>query len=234
MNHNFGEKDKEYYKGEYVEVWQSPKYLETKQKAIELIESDKYKGVLKDSDFWILMNSTKSGKMAYTGLIISHNACLKINDTLSDEKKFKAQYYHLIEDKYSGGLLAEYNDGEMVEYGEVSEKNCRNDYPYAMVLKRCFDRVVLKKSGIAQWGIYSDSEAEEFKEKPDEERETVEYINAEQFKKLKSLYTKEEIQKYYKDNGINKASEITIQMYDELLKKAEEEFKKKFPDKEFY
>ena len=60
-----------------LEVWQSPKYEESKKKAKEIIE--KYEGIT-EADFWILMNKTKSGKMAYTGLIISHNGCLKIND----------------------------------------------------------------------------------------------------------------------------------------------------------
>ena len=55
-----------------VPVWQSPKYLESKQKALEIIKSEKYD--VKEGDFWILMNQTKGGdKMAYTGLIISHN-----------------------------------------------------------------------------------------------------------------------------------------------------------------
>lgn len=51
----FGEKAKE---GE-IEVWQSPKYLESRSKAIELINSNEYKGVLLESDFWILMNKQR-------------------------------------------------------------------------------------------------------------------------------------------------------------------------------
>lgn len=76
MKHNFGEKDQELG----LPVWQSPKFIESRAKAIELIDSGKYG--LTDQNFWILMNKTKSGKMAYTGLIISHNGCLKINDSL--------------------------------------------------------------------------------------------------------------------------------------------------------
>ena len=75
--YNFGEKEEE----QGLEVWQSPKYRESKKKAIEMIESGKYD--LSEADFWILMNKTRSGEtMAYTGLIISHNGCLKINDKL--------------------------------------------------------------------------------------------------------------------------------------------------------
>ena len=51
--YNFGEKEEE----QGLEVWQSPKYRESKKKAIEMIESGKYD--LSEADFWILMNQTK-------------------------------------------------------------------------------------------------------------------------------------------------------------------------------
>jgi hypothetical protein len=171
--YNFGEKKTEYNAklGKEVEVWQSPKYLEAKKKAIEALESDMYKGVLTEGDFWILMNGTKSGKMAYTGLIISHNGCLKINDALPADKRFKPSCMSLDKDGYNGSLIYSYsNDDQGVyEVGEVSSKNCTNAYPYAMALKRCMDRVILKNSRLAYAGIYSDSEAEEFKNEPKEE-----------------------------------------------------------------
>ena len=171
--YNFGEKKTEYNAklGKEVEVWQSPKYIEAKKKAIEAIESEQYKGVLLESDFWILMNATKSGKMAYTGLIISHNGCLKINDALPEEKRYKPSCMSLDKDGYGGSLVYSYsNDSQGVyEVGEVSKTNCSNSYPYAMALKRCMDRVILKNSRLAYAGIYSDSEAEEFKNEPKEE-----------------------------------------------------------------
>ena len=76
----FNEKEKEelFENGSKLElqVWQSPKYKESKDKAVELI--NKYEQIT-EGDFWILMNRTKTNKMAYTGLIISHNGCLKLN-----------------------------------------------------------------------------------------------------------------------------------------------------------
>lgn len=174
-SYNFGEKKTEYNAklGKEVEVWQSPKYLEAKAKAIETLESDKYRGVLSEGDFWILMNATKSGKMAYTGLIISHNGCLKINDALAPDKRFKPSCVTLTETGYKGSLVYTYvnDDQGIYEVGEVSDKNCTNAYPYAMALKRCMDRVILKSSKLAYSGIYSDSEAEEFKNEPDETKE---------------------------------------------------------------
>lgn len=170
--YNFGEKKTEYNikLGKEVDVWQSPKYLEAKNKAIETLESDMYKDVLNESDFWILMNATKSGKMAYTGLIISHNGCLKINDALPAEKKFKPSSVSITETGYKGSLVYTYiNDSQGIyEVGEVNAENCKNAYPYAMALKRCIDRVILKSSRLAYSGIYSDSEAEEFKKDPEE------------------------------------------------------------------
>lgn len=170
-SYNFGEKKSEYNAklGKECDVWQSPKYQEAREKAIETLESDMYKNVLSESDFWILMNGTKSGKMAYTGLIISHNGCLKINDALPDEKRFKPSCVTLTENGYKGSLVYTYINDEqgIYEVGEVSDKNCSNAYPYAMALKRCMDRVILKSSKLAYSGIYSDSEAEEFKNEPD-------------------------------------------------------------------
>lgn len=174
-SYNFGEKKTEYNAklGKEVEVWQSPKYLEAKKKAIETLESPQYKDVLSEGDFWILMNATKSGKMAYTGLIISHNGCLKINDVLPADKRFKPSCVQLDKDGYNGSLVYSYSNDDqgIYEVGEVSAKNCTNAYPYAMALKRCMDRVILKSSKLAYSGIYSDSEAEEFKNDPVETKE---------------------------------------------------------------
>lgn len=172
--YTFGEKEKEFNPktGAEVSVWKSPKYIEAKEKAIETLESDMYKGILEEGDFWILTTLTKSGKVAYTGLIISHNGCLKINDVLPKEKKFAPSCVSLDKDGYNGSLVYSYcNDSQGIyEVGEVSSRNCKNDYPYAMALKRCMDRVILKNSKLAYSGIYSDSEADEFKNEPDEKK----------------------------------------------------------------
>lgn len=160
--YNFGEKTKEYSPkhGKDLPVWKSPKYEEAKAKAIEIIDSKKY-GVL-PSDFWILMNVTKNEKMSYTGLIISHNGCLKINDRL--ESRFDPSCVAFDKDGYRQSLVFSYCNKEqgIYEVGEVNSSNCKNEYPYAMAYKRLFDRVVLKLSKLAYAGIYSDSESDEF------------------------------------------------------------------------
>ena len=169
----FNEKKEEWSakQGKNIPVWQSDKYLESKDKANEIIKSGKYG--LKEGDFWILMNETKSGKMAYTGLIISHNGCLKINDALPAEQRFRPGCVSLDKEGYNGSLVYSYccDEQGIFEVGEVNPKNCKIEYPYAMAFKRMMDRVVLKSSKLAYSGIYSEVEADEFKQDIDEPQE---------------------------------------------------------------
>lgn len=169
---DFGEKTEEYSakQNKKVPVVHAPKYAKTKEKAIEVMKS--YPGVT-EADFWILMNETKTGKMMYSGLIISHNACLKINDQLEPKMKFKPSCMTCDDKGYNNSLTFTYCNDEqgIYEVGEVSASNCKNAYPYAMALKRCMDRVILKSSKIAFDGIMSDSEADEFSEKKHMENE---------------------------------------------------------------
>lgn len=164
IKHNFGEKSKEYYKGAEIEVGVSDKYLQSRKKACEMIESEKYG--LTDGDFWILKNKV-GNKLYYNGLIISHQGVQKVNDHLEEELKFKEEYCSdPTPFDYGGkkGLVMSYRDKRdgLLEYGEISEDNCKNEYPYAMLLKRTFDRVVLVKSKLKFYGIYGEDEAEEF------------------------------------------------------------------------
>jgi len=171
-NYNFGEKNKEKVKQQDstwkdLDVWQSPKYLKSRQKATELIENGGYE--LEEGDFWILMNQG-GGKMVYTGLIISHNGCLKINDKLEEKLKFKPLSVSFVRDTGEKEKTMAYINQEqgVYEFGEISTKNCKNDYPYAMVLKRLMDRVILKNSKIGFFGIYSEAESDAFKDKNEE------------------------------------------------------------------
>lgn len=163
MNYTFGAQKMEYNSKakENTKTWESPKYLEGKKKAIELIDKTEYG--LTEADFWIL--KTYSAKViTYAGLIISHNGCLKINDKLAAEAKFVPSCVSWVRNG-AGDLVLQYlNDKQgLLEFGEASIKNCTNAYPFAMVLKRLQDRVILKNSKIAFSGIMSETESEEFK-----------------------------------------------------------------------
>lgn len=184
----FGEKEKEYINGKTIPVeLHTPKYKEAKAKIIKLLESEEYKDVLEESDFWILVNTYSNGtKAMYSGLIISHDGCLKINDHLEEELKFKPQCMSLDKDGYKNSLVYTYccEEQGIYEVGEVNDKNCKNAYSYAMALKRCMDRVILKNSKIAYWGVYSDSEADEFAK-----REEIEEVESEEETLKKQIRT---------------------------------------------
>lgn len=170
----FNEKKTEYSikSRQEVPVIQSAKYIASREKALKAINDRPY---LKESDFWILMNETKTGKMMYTGLIISHNACLKINDNMPEKDKFNPDCVSVDKSGYGNSLVFTYANKQqgLYEVGEASAQNCKNAYPYAMAYKRLFDRVVLKICKLAFDGIYSDSEADEFKERYEEEPQPV-------------------------------------------------------------
>ncbi|MGN1298130.1 MAG: hypothetical protein ACI4VH_06950 [Clostridia bacterium] len=183
----FNEQTEEYSnkKNEKIPVWQSPKYIQARKKAIELIEKKEYG--LTEADFWILMNETKTGKMQYTGLIISHNGCLKINDKLEQDKKFNPKCVTVDKEGYGNTLVYTYINEEqgLYEVGEVSKENCKNAYPNAMALKRCFDRVVLKNSRLAYESIYSDSEGADITKEKIEETIAEEKISEKKVNALK-------------------------------------------------
>ena len=209
----FGEEKEEYDKasGGNIPVWQSPKYIESKKKAIEMIDSGKYG--LTDADFWILKNKTNTGKMAYTGLIISHNGCLKINDTL--ENKVNPKNFTIDKEGYANSLVFTYIDDEVYEVGEFNNTNGKNAYPYAMAFKRCFDRVVLKKSKLAYSGIYSEVEADEFKQNNSVEEQT----KLELMVKLGQLIeekgaNREKVLEYYK---VSSDAEMTIEQLNKAI-----------------
>lgn len=191
----FNEQEEEYSskKGDYISVWQSDKYKSARKKAIELIDKKEYG--LTEADFWILMNETKTGKMQYTGLIISHTGCLKINDKLEDNKKFNPESVIIDKEGYNETLVYSYINKEqgLYEVGEVSKTNCKNSYPYAMALKRCFDRVVLKNSKLAYESIYSDSEGADINKEETEKEIAEEKIDTLKVEALKKAITKHKI-----------------------------------------
>lgn len=170
--YTFNEQEEEYDSEvkDMLPVWQSSKYQQSKKKVVEMLDSGKYKG-LDETDFWILKGKTsKKDKIAYNGLIISHNGCLKINDSLEDKLKFKPSCVKENKEGYENSLVFTYCNDEqgIYEVGEISSSNYRQSqgrYPYAMAYKRLFDRVVLKNSKLAYADVYSDSEAEEFAER---------------------------------------------------------------------
>lgn len=191
----FDEKTEEYSnkQGVNIPVWQSNKYKQARKKAIEIIKKEEYG--LTEADFWILMNETKTGKMQYTGLIISHIGCLKINEKLEDSKKFNPESVVIDKEGYGDTLVYSYINKEqgLYEVGEVSKNNCKNSYPYAMAIKRLFDRVVLKNSRLAYESIYSDSEGADISNENTEKEEAEQKIDSIKVEALKKAIAKYKI-----------------------------------------
>ncbi len=191
----FNEQKEEYStkQGKNIPVFQSDKYKQAKKKAEEILNKNEFG--LSEADFWILMNETKTGKMQYTGLIISHTGCLKINDKLKNELKFNPECITIDKEGYNETLVYSYINKEqgLYEVGEVSKSNCKNAYPYAMALKRCFDRVVLKNSRLAYESIYSDSEGADINKEETEKEEAEEKIDKIKVDALKMAIAKYKI-----------------------------------------
>lgn len=206
--YSFGEKEYEFHDGKKVPVTLTPKFQTTRDKVIALLERDEYKDVLNPSDFWILMNFSKDNSACYyTGLIISHDALLKVNDTLDDNTKFNERFCSapiVCEFKGVESMRMEYRDNRdgMYEVGEISVKNCKNEYPFAMLLKRTFDRVVKRKAKLSM--VYSDSEADEFR--PQEEPKKEPTATDEQISKIISF--KEVIMDELMERQIGRPSDV--------------------------
>ena len=209
--YNFGEKEVEKVKNkdgqwEEFEVWQTPKFKKAREKAVEMIEKDYG---LSEADYWILMNRA-GDKMAYTGLIISHNGCLKINDKL--DNKVNPKCFSIDKEGYANSLVFTYIDEDTYEVGEFNSTNGKNPYPYAMAFKRCFDRVVLKKSKLAYDGIYSEVEVDEFKEKQEKEAaETIEELN-------KHMDLMKQLDKLIADNKLDYDKVVDLYKVDDINK----------------
>lgn len=118
--------------------------------------AEKYQ--LKKDDFW---QHALSGNW-----IITHDACEKIAH--KENIKFKLPTVFRDDNKNIAMLgSAEMNDVQVWTTGEVSINNCKNPYPFAMAEKRLKDRLTLKLINAYEYGIFSDSEADSFKDKPE-------------------------------------------------------------------
>ena len=127
---------------------------------------------LSEDDFWM---HKQSGK-----LIIKHCGVQKIayqdlpNKTKIVVPELKNYVVHQTSDGLRGKELVIsaqfelHHDGvclrRYVSFGEANEKNLRSDYPWAIAEKRMFDRAVLALVGLAQEGVYSDEEADTFRD----------------------------------------------------------------------
>jgi hypothetical protein len=114
---------------------------------------------LTKDDFWEVRQGT--GKYA-----ITHDACERISDRENITFKKPEMFVDISKDSVAMVGTARKGDVEIWATGEASPANCPNKYKFAMAEKRLKDRLTLKIINAYEYGIYSDTEAEQF-EKPD-------------------------------------------------------------------
>lgn len=116
--------------------------------------AQKYK--LSKDDFW---NLQRGGKDIW---IITHDACEKI--AAQENIQFGAPTIYRDSNK-DVAIVGDAKRGNKVIWstGEASPNNCKAPYPFAMAEKRLKDRLILKLINAYEYGIYSDSEADNFK-----------------------------------------------------------------------
>jgi|TARA_Y100000015_G_scaffold32798_1_gene32701 hypothetical protein len=111
---------------------------------------------LSKDDFWELKRGTKSM------WIITHDACEKI--AAKENIQFGAPTIYR-DSNQDVAIVGDAKRGNKVIWstGEASPKNCKAPYMFAMAEKRLKDRLILKLINAYEYGIYSDSEADNFK-----------------------------------------------------------------------
>ena len=111
---------------------------------------------LSKNDFWELKRGTKSM------WIITHDACEKI--AAKENIQFGAPTIYR-DSNQDVAIVGDAKRGNKVIWstGEASPKNCKAPYMFAMAEKRLKDRLILKLINAYEYGIYSDSEADNFK-----------------------------------------------------------------------
>ncbi len=116
--------------------------------------AEKYK--LSKDDFWELKRGNKSI------WIITHDACEKI--AAKENIQFGAPTIYRDSNK-DVAIVGDAKRGNKIIWstGEASPNNCKAPYPFAMAEKRLKDRLVLKLINAYEYGIYSNSESDNFK-----------------------------------------------------------------------
>ena len=110
---------------------------------------------LTKQDFWELPQ--RAGTW-----IVTHNACEKI----ADIEKIQFDYPEIHNGGNEVAMIGKARKGDIEVWstGEANPDNCKNKYKWAMAEKRLKDRLTLKLINAAEYGIYSEEEADSFKE----------------------------------------------------------------------
>ena len=123
----------------------------------------KYK--LKESDiFQLKFGAKKKHIITRSGIETIQNA-LQISITYQLQKLSGDQKFAVV---LGTGTMTNLENGLVQtcqSFGEVAPYNNTNNYPVAMAEKRCLSRIVIKLSGLANYGVYGEDEADAFQRK---------------------------------------------------------------------
>lgn len=95
--------------------------------------------------------------------ILTHDAIEKIA-TIENIELIKFEILNTEIDFARFLITMKKGDKSIISVGEASAKNCTNNYYGAMAEKRGIDRCVLKLIKAYEYGIYSEVEADDFKQ----------------------------------------------------------------------
>ena len=129
--------------------------------AEKLIKKFKTKYGLAGSDFWPLK---LGGREQW---IINHNALERV--ALQEEISWRIEVLNFAPDVVVKATASHPRTGATIEsLGEAGPKTTKNSYLYAMAEKRAVDRCILKLLNAHAY-LYTDQDADEFKQKDEEE-----------------------------------------------------------------
>jgi hypothetical protein len=118
---------------------------------------------------WVVRHKVLEQIAAAEGIVFDPPEVLECNNIVWKKTSESKEYQHE-EAVYSGKHVAIYvrgflGDSEAWSIGEAAPNNTKQSYPWAMAEKRAKDRVILKLIGLHGL-VYSEEEADDFKEKP--------------------------------------------------------------------
>jgi hypothetical protein len=129
--------------------------------AEKLIKKFKTKYGLAGSDFWPLK---LGGREQW---IINHNALERV--ALQEEISWRIEVLNFAPDVVVKATASHPRTGATIEsLGEAGPKTTKNSYLYAMAEKRAVDRCILKLLNAHAY-LYTDQDADEFKQKDQEQ-----------------------------------------------------------------
>lgn len=155
------------YVGGREAKWE-PGYKEARAAAIELCKH--FPALDPERDFWIKMESARYDNLIhFQAIVIRLAGCQKINENMPRAYQFDPASVETLFCNGQRAAFAYKNAAQGVfTTGEANEANCNVSYVCSTAEKRVFCRAVLqlvfKMLGINGQSIYSEVEAEEFKE----------------------------------------------------------------------